>query len=224
MLLQTTGRNEHVTTDYDPFAGWSPNREVHQRLNQIASVIGAPAILDTAEIDLMAEEAANAAFLKLSDLDTLPMAQAVAAEMIQAASCPTEFDASDIRTDTRWADESATYRALIRDVNLNLPVWVPLSNPCHWRQVADAYADPEQKCAAHNHPLCEFYDTDTVWSDLASYAIKRGEIICIVLMCGVCRGRLNNRDWYSESYIQHGAFPWHDDGRRWFNDDEWDRK
>lgn len=62
MLLQTTGRNEHVTTDYDPFAGWSPNREVHQRLNQIASVIGAPAILDTAEIDLMAEEAANAAF------------------------------------------------------------------------------------------------------------------------------------------------------------------
>lgn len=84
-----------MTTDYDPFAGRSPNREVHQRLNQIASAIGAPAILDTAEIDLMAEEASNAAFLKLSDLDTLPMAQAVAAEMIQAVSCPTEFDASD---------------------------------------------------------------------------------------------------------------------------------
>lgn len=176
-------------------------------------------IVDFSDIDKHTEQLANAAFFKLSELDTLPMAQAVAAEMIKSVTVPAEFDVDDIRTDTRWADESAPHRALVRDVNVNLPVWVPLSSPFDWLQVADAYEDAEQKCAARNHPLCEFYDKETIWSDLSAYAIKRGEIICIVTMCGICRRRLNDRDWYAEGYMQHGAFPWHDDGKRWFNVD-----
>ncbi|WP_131808883.1 hypothetical protein [Mycolicibacter sinensis] len=58
-------------TDYDPFAGFDDNRELHQRLEQVASQSGQPAILDYDQIDRLADQIDQLAQTRNHDLRRL---------------------------------------------------------------------------------------------------------------------------------------------------------
>lgn len=204
-------------TDFDPFKDYNPYTEVHQRINQTLSQAGCPAVLDWEEIDPLAESSADATFYgRISELDSNPLARAVASELLESILRPGEF-ADDVRTDTRWCDESFL-RAVVYSVDLDACLWVNLKTVPQWELVAAAYKNPELTCQAHNHPDCGYFNNFT--DELTAYAVKRGEIIVIFYSCDVCRERMNNWDWTAQDYFQRGAGPWFDTGPN-FEEDPW---
>lgn len=214
-------------TTYDPYAGWSPFRETRQRINaarrqtQMPGLTNQPLVVDWTATDEVFKALDRSILGELSELDRNPLAQAVAGDLLRQAmqwldnENSTDTADFEVALDTRWADEDAPFRALIRNGASKEVVWVPLSDPVkRWREVAVAHLDPRSPCDAHNHPDCNYYQDEPSWPDLAAYPIGRGDRMVIAFMCSICRERCNNRDWSVEDYPQTGALPWYPDTQK----------
>lgn len=208
---------------YDPYAGFDKYRERNQRLNQTNAAAGLQVLMPekAAAVNAAAEKLASASSGRMSELHSNPQAQAVAGELLREAfpwlDIDNKTDTTDFKVpfDTRWAEESAPFRALIRTAATKTVVWVPISGLAKQiPEVAAAYLDPESPCDAKNHPDCNYYQDEPSWPDLAAYPIKRGEIVVITFMCSTCRERCNNRDWSADDYPQTGPLRWNPDASK----------
>lgn len=78
-------------------------RELHQRLNQANSAAGWPAVLDFDDHDEMSNTIATVLSARVSELDSNPLAQALAGEKIREVIRP--HDDVEIDLDTRWCTQ-----------------------------------------------------------------------------------------------------------------------
>lgn len=193
---------------YNPFEGWSPNREVHQRLNQIASVIGAPAIVDTAEIDQLAHAADQAMQLTLTDEEAANLARETIGlyragvqqghqETIMAEHLSDEYDTGDALTFNRQ------YALLAMDTR----GLFPLSQSLTWKDVAAKYLKRWGHCDVKVSYGCDISAGSTV------FAVVSGEFVCVYQACSECF------DWFSLDADQREVLR-----RRELFVDDWDRK
>jgi len=197
-----------MTTDYAPFEGWSPDREVHQRLNQIASVIGAPAILDTAELDQLAHAADQAMALTSTDEEHQNLARETIGlyrsavqlgrqETIMAEHLSGEYDTGDALTfNCQYALLTMDTRGLF-----------PLSQSLTWKDVAAKYLTRWRYCDVKVSYGCDISSGSTV------FAVASGEFVCVYKACSACF------EWFSLDADQRDTFR-----RREFFVDDWDRK
>lgn len=198
-------------------------RELHQRLNQANSAAGWPAVLDFDDHDEMSNTIATVLSARVSELDSNPLAQALAGEKIREVIRP--HDDVEIDLDTRWCtqyDETDLFAARLIAVVYRTDdayVRVPLSDVKQWREVATAHLDSETICQAHIQPDCGFFDNSSQWIDLQPYPIKRGEHLALVWMCAGCRERLKYPYWTIEN-AQIEPTPWIDEGPN-FDGDPW---
>lgn len=192
-----------MTADHDPFAGYDPMREIHQRINavhrenQMTGRSNQPLVVDWSDIDAMAEQISRTDFVRLSDLDRNPVAQKLAAEMmelhvakwkklghtlIDTRLCP-DYDESDPATMNRpYALTYGNY-ALI-----------PLSKIDDWKLVGQQILGDRNGCNAHVTVFCDGRNTTEV------FAVKRGELICVFKSCKACLEHLNNSQALEYNY------------------------
>lgn len=193
---------------YNPFEGWSPNRETHQRLNQINSQIGAPAMVDTAEIDQLAHAADQAMALTLTDSEAQNLARETIAlyrtsvqlggqETIMAEHLSNEYDTGNPLT------FNCQYGLLAMDTR----GLYPLSDAMTWKDLAARYLFKWRRCDVN---ICLGCDIDSAAN---IFAVQSGEFVCIYKACDKC---LN---WFSFDGTDRERFQ----TREFFNDD-WDRK
>ena len=199
------------------------HNETHQRINQVNSAVGWPAVLDWSDIDDMTTVMTATSFGRLSEFDSNPLAQAHAGEIMEAVLRPR--DGEQIDTDTAWCpgyeklDEfDPRMIAFIYRTDGNY-VRVPLARVDQWREVAGAYLNSESRCEAHKQPGCASFEDSSSWIDLQPYAVKRGEHIIILHMCAGCRERLDDWGWTPEN-VQIEPQPWVDDGPKFDTDPE----
>ena len=202
------------------------HKETHQRINQVNSAVGWPAVLDWSDIDDMTATMTATSFGRLSELDGNPLAQRHASDIMEAVLRPKEGEQID--TDTAWCpgyeklDEfDPRIIAFIYRTD-GTYVRVTLTSADQWREVAGAYLNSESRCEAHNQPACAYFEDSSSWIDLQPYAVKRGEHIVILHMCAGCRDYLNFWNGIPEN-IQTEPQGWIDEGPKFDtdSDDPW---
>ncbi|WP_078294195.1 hypothetical protein [Mycobacterium sp. D16R24] len=198
------------------------DREYWQGINQMYAAAGLPVVMpeDQEAINVMAAQMDQVlADNQLGgELDGNPLAQATASEIVCSVLRPRDIDPNwepdAPYVDTRWCPEGqqAVVRVLVVSRRTGEAVWVPLTEPGQWQQVAETYA-PDQLCSAHNHPDCNYF-TPTVSPSpekpVLPYLIPRSENAVIIYVCPTCRERMNNPDFLAQDYLGRGALPWYD--------------
>lgn len=178
-----------------------------------------------ANINLAAEEIDRQTCRLNGHFDTLPIAQAVAGEMLSAfrRADPIEYDCRwcpEFELDSRIGTLDRYYALVHGSTTL-----VPLRDWDQWEQVADdAFPDPE--CNAHIDADCyramdrastarrNGEPVEKVYAE--PIAVARGEFICIFCICRVCLQGLYSltlSDWPEYS----GPGLWFDTGPAWFD-------
>lgn len=174
---------------HDPFAGYDQHREIHQRINavhrenQLKDKSNQPLVVDWLDIDKMAEVMSRLAFASLGELDRNPIAQKLAAEMMDIHTsewrklenkpyatrfCP-EFDESSPGTRPYALTYGQDYAIF------------PLENLEDWASVAAlVITSGNVGCSAHITIFCD--------SGNAAHAfpVKRGEGVCVFTCCVAC--------------------------------------
>lgn len=176
--------------DHDPFKHYSPYHEIHQRINQVNSAIGAPAVLDWTEIDAMSEAMADNLFGRIGPLDSHPDAQNLARDLID--SYRTAVRLPQIAGETIIAEHLGpqygprTMTRLYALMAIDHRGLVPLSEEFTWQDVAKKYMT--------NHRVCDV----ELWFGCDKYAatidlpVKLGEFVCLFKCCAKCR------EWFDE--------------------------
>lgn len=150
---------------YDPFEHHGPRTEAHQRINQINSQVGWPAVLDWAEHDKNVEAMVNATFARLSDLDRNADAQHLAYKTVQL----------------HRSSADVTVPGLCAIFAHDPTIALPLSAMDDWEPIATQHLRKYVTCDVSICSMCEPRQANQ------NVAIKLGEFICIYKCCNGCR-------------------------------------
>jgi len=189
---------------YDPYAGWSPYREMNQRLNQVNSAVGAPAVLDPIEINQMARAIANKGFGRISELDDNEEARNLALETIHEHRSHTETVVGEHAGTQYDPSILSTMQRVYGLMAFDTRVIFPLSESFTWQQLSDKYLTRYRVCDVDVSIGCERTNAGLV------IAIKSGEFVCIYKTCESCR------KWFDQPDREHFR-------TRTFFDDPWDK-
>ncbi|CDQ43191.1 hypothetical protein [Mycolicibacterium neoaurum] len=199
-------------SNHDPFKHLDPNHERHQRINQVNSQAGAPAVLDWPALDKMAETIANNGFGRISALDDDEEARNLARETILLHRKGVEHVPGAETVIGEHAgpqhDPSLSLQTADRLYGLlafDTKVIFPLSENFTWRQLSEKYLSRYRVCDVDVSIGCERTNAGLV------IAIKSGEFVCIYKTCESCR------KWFSQPDREHFR-------TRTFFDDLWDRR
>lgn len=179
---------------------------IHQRLNQVNSEVGWPALIDTEQHDKLAERMANLALVHFGPLDGHPDAQGLGMKLIQR-----HRDSLDARPDGFLADHAN----IAGDAGTGLYVLlaydpthaIAISDPAEWEAVASKYLPQSDRfcdveitvgCTPSNGPL--------------TLPVKVGEFICVFRCCERCLAWFHLAPQIREDTQLNG----------W--DDDWDRR
>ncbi|MFN6553756.1 hypothetical protein ACP6C7_29120 [Mycolicibacterium septicum] len=168
---------------YNPFERYEPRREAHQRINQINSQVGWPAVLDWAEHDKNVEAMANAALVRLSELDSDPDAHGLALKLVYA------------HRDHAFITEPGLCAILAFDPTLA----IPLAKLSEWQSVATKYV-PKR------YTTCDVQITHCCDENQAEgwLAIKTGEFVCVFKCCNGCREHFDMSPDERERFEKNG--------------------
>lgn len=168
---------------YDPFKHYGPYHEVHQRINQVNSQIGVPAVLDWTERDEMAERAANATFVRVSELDNHPDAQEIAMKTVHRYRDSLKASPDGLLGDRANIIGEGSLFALL---DFDARYAIALSRDLTWKDVANQHL-------SNRYRVCDVeatYACDRIGNQVL--AIKTGEFICLYKCCQQCR------EWFDE--------------------------
>ena len=202
-------------------------RDQWHSINQMYAKAGLRVVLpeDWEAINAMADEMDRVMCTPAGELDANPKAQAAAAEKLRDALRPfvdhmfpeMSDEAPVLRIDTTWwpdyREGDTCLRAFVYDRTADAWVWVPLQRYEQWEEVSAAYRTPKSICLVHSVRECDYFKKDPTPNPdrpLRAYAINRGEILVILLVCPACRERMDDPSWSARDYGQCGPFPWYD--------------
>lgn len=158
-----------MTTKYDPFAAYDPNRETHQRLNQVASQTGQPAIPDFSLIDQMAKNANSVRQTQHPDMRRLAASSVDSNRLYGNYEDPSRV----IHVD----DAGPPYILLGCDPRFRISV--------HTKSVEQVVAES----LSERYRICDVSAVVGCQTNSASCVliVGYGEYICLYKCCAVCR-------------------------------------
>lgn len=170
---------------YNPYKHHGSHHETHQRINQVNSQIGAPAVLNWVERDEMAEAMADATFYgRISYLDDHPDAQALAMKTIHSYRDSLKAGPDGLMGDRANVIGEGHLFALLE---VNPSYAIALNSNLTWKDVANQHLSIRYRtCDVDKTYGCNPTGGNQV------LAVKVGEFICLYKCCQRCR------EWFDE--------------------------
>lgn len=199
---------------YEPYAYCEPNREVHQRINQVHSQAGNPAVLDWPDIDQSADEMDALTFARFSTFDEHPEARNLARANLRAHRLYVE--SNELVGETligdhggmQWdAHDPRTQNRLYAIFAFDPRVLYPLCKQWTHEDAAKKYLTRYTTCDVDVVSNCERTYAHTILDP------KSGEFVHLFKCCKPCRA------WFDLTPDQREALR-----TRTFFDDDWDRR
>jgi hypothetical protein len=180
-------KGRSMTDDDDKY------REIHQRINaihrqnQLDGKSNQPLLVDWSEVDKEAQKMVAVGNAKVAGLEESPTAKKVAADM-RSWHEDQWRNLGGIPYDTRFCPEfdetnpGTQFYAITYGQGCAL---FPLPNLHAWEDVAALALCNDTGCGAHVTVFCKAVQPHGV-DEYQVFAVKRGEIICVVKCCSQC--------------------------------------
>lgn len=182
---------------------------VHQRLNQMNSEVGWPALIDTEHHDQHAEKLANVALARLGPLDDHHDAQGIAMKTVHRYRDSLKAERDGVLGDRAniVGDPDAGLYILLAYEPTHL---IALDDPANWEATAKRYLPRfYRSCDIEVTRGCTPTDAPII------LPIKTGEFVCVFQCCQRCR------EWFDEPLEMRENLERSDSGTWW---DEADRR